>query len=126
MIMLKPRLMLLLGALGALAGCGETSFVEVTVQAATNVDLSMITSCEVRVTGADKDDFNLENCGPGDHAGFGGTVGVFQYGTGSSGQLTFAVSLLNNLAPIGRGEGNVPIKSGGRATLTVTVMPATN
>jgi hypothetical protein len=122
MTMLKPRFVLLLGALGALAGCGETSFVEVTVQAA-NVDLSMITSCEVRVTGADTDDFNLENCGPGEHTGIGGTVGIFQYGTGSSGQLTFTVSLLNNLSPLGTGSAMVPIKSGGRATVTVMVAP---
>jgi hypothetical protein len=124
MIMLRPKFVLLLGALGALAGCGETSFVEVTVTAQSAIDTSTITSCEVVVSGADSDRFNLENCGPGQV--ISQTIGTFQYGTSSSGQLTFEVALLNNLAPIGRGSGSVPIKSGGRATLTVTAMPATN
>jgi hypothetical protein len=113
---------LVLAALGGVAGCGETSFIEVTVSAprgANEVDVSTITSCEVVVSGADTDSFPLRNCGPGQV--FGSTVGVFQYGTGSSGELTFEVVLLNNLVPIGRGSNSAMIKSGGRQTVTVNV-----
>jgi hypothetical protein len=118
----------LLGA-GA-AGCGQTSFFEVTVQVKSDVTgvrqacLSVVGSCEVTVSGAASEGpFTLANC---DHV-TSWTIGTFQYGTDAeSGTVNFHIDMFDaNLKkpPLGSGDASGSIKAGGRQPVTLSVTP---
>lgn len=107
-----------------LAGCGQTSFFEVTVVAATGtngIDISMINSCVVKVSGAATDSFSLSQA-KCSHVTTP-TLGTFEYGTtAESGMLSFHVDLLRgDLTKLGQGDSSGAIKAGGRQTVTVNV-----
>lgn len=106
----------------SLAGCGQTSFFEVTVVANTTaIDISMIASCVAKVSGAATESFSLDTmkCSHVVNA----TLGTFEYGTtAESGTLSFHVDLLRgDLTKLGQGDGSGAIKAGGRQTVTVNV-----
>ena len=124
-----------LGALAAVlvAGCGQTSFVEVEVIALRDSgnriradNIFEIDRCEVTVSGADSGIFSLAGCR--NPTAMGGTdtgwrLGIFQYGTEEdSGELSFDVKLFNGASEsLGEGSASVPIKAGARQQLAVMV-----
>lgn len=122
----KRLLLLALGAgsLGA-AGCGgQVSFFEVSV-GLTGISQACayaIASCDVTVSGAANDSFQLSDqvC----NGRMSLQRGKFQYGTeAESGNVKFHVDVFNgNRKKLGAGEAEKAIVPGGRATLDLTVM----
>lgn len=117
-----------LGLLGS-AGCGQTSYFEVTVLAGSSVPpscLSTIDHCEVTASGAGSNGefFTLDSraC----HMPLASSIGVFQYSTDKdSGNVAFHVDLvtLNGgmLKVLASGDSApTPVKSGGRQAVSVT------
>ena len=125
MTMLKKSLLTLvgLGALTATSGCGQISYfeVETTLSGLSASCAFAIASCEVTVTGAANDFFNLkrEVC----DAKAMLSRGKFQYGTeAESGNVSFHMEIFNgNRDKLGAGDTSGPIKPGGRTALTMTV-----
>jgi hypothetical protein len=113
-----------IAALVALAGCGgQTSFFEVTVTVNNPmVDRTMITSCEMTVSGSATDGpFSLAGC---DHV-TAQTIGVFQYGTDAeSGTVSFHVVAFNgSRGTLGVGDSSGAIKKGGRTPISLAIGP---
>lgn len=118
-----------LGLAAGLAGCGETSYFDVTVAVDRNASplpttcLFKIYSCNVVVEGAGGEMFSFgRTCR--NPPGF--DLGVFQYATeAESGNVSFRVVLTDaNVTPLGEGtSAPTPIKVGGRREVTVTVTP---
>jgi hypothetical protein len=115
--------------LAGAAGCGQLSFMEVTVRvdntvAAVNSScLYSIDRCEVRVSGAESDFFTL-----GAGACVHRTVfdlAEFQFGTDeSSGNISFHIEIFDaNGNKLGQGDGAGAIKDGGRQPVIVPVAP---
>lgn len=117
--------LLTLGLLGALAGCGETSYFEVSVAVANSADfncLSMINTCQVNVIGAGGETFTLDSKACRMPLSY--NIGLFQYATDKeSGNVAFHVQIIDgNLNPLGQGDSEAkPIKPGGRQQATVTI-----
>lgn len=122
----------LFGGALALAGCGETSFFDVTVKVrmgvtgVTSGELDQIEACEVTVSGAASDGpFSLSNCqNPSvDPATY--EVGLFQFGTDSdSGSCRFDIVVyVANRRQGGMGSATGTIKSGGRQPVDLIVDP---
>jgi hypothetical protein len=106
-----------LGALGATTGCGQVSYFEVSVSL-TGLTPSCsyaIASCEVTVSGAATDFFNLTSkvC----DAQMTLNRGTFQYGTeAESGNVNFHLEIFNgNRDKLGMGDASKAIQPGGRA-----------
>lgn len=108
------------------AGCGDTSYFEVTVLAGSSVPpscLSTIDHCEVTVTGAGGEFFTFAKAC---HMPLASTIGVFQYATDKdSGNVGFNVDLVTlnggKLSVLASGASTpTPIKSGGRQAVNVT------
>ncbi len=112
---------LALGLAVAAAGCGEVSFFDVSVSTALAVDNTVITQCEVKVTGAASETFSLKNC---DHV-TSHTIGTFEYGTDSgSGTVNFDISARDggrNVVAHNTISGN--IAKGGHTPLMITLNP---
>ena len=119
----------LFGILFGGSACGQTSFFDVMVtvkqvQGVTQDSLRQINSCQVTVSGASSDAFPLDNCVFGLVQSF--AIGTFQYGTDKdSGTVNFQVDLIgqDRRTVLGSGTGGAAIKSGGRQTLAVEVVP---
>lgn len=113
------------GSLVGMAGCGQVSFFAVDVTIKNDVresDLSVIDTCEVRVSGDATDFFALQGCGPGQIRSF--YLGQFQYGTEKeSGTVNFTVNLMRNREMIGTGSASGGIKAGGRVDVALQVTP---
>lgn len=111
------------------SGCGQLSFMEVTVRISSNVaavDASCIYAvdqCEVRVSGAETDFFTLVNNACVHRTAF--DIAEFQFGTDeSSGNISFHVEIYDgNHNKLGQGDGSGPIKDGGRQPVIVPVAP---
>lgn len=122
---LKKSLLTLvgLGALTATSGCGEVSYfeVETTLTGLSASCAFAIASCEVTVTGAANDFFNLkrEVC----DAKAMLSRGKFQYGTDAeSGTVNFHLEIFNgNRVKLGQGDASGTIKAGGRTPVSLTV-----
>jgi hypothetical protein len=110
-------------AVAALAGCGQTSFFDVTVTAMNSVDISTINSCQVLVSGAASDTFSLDGAKCGHVMQF--NIGTFEYGTTlESGTLNFHIDLLKgDLTKMAQGDGSGAVKVGGHQPIIVTVAP---
>ena len=120
--------LLAMGLLAGASGCGELSFMEVSVVVASNTAvrsdcLFAINSCEVKVTGSENTNFTLGNNACVHPLNF--TIGKFQFGTDSdSGNIAFHVDIFDgNLVKLGQGDGSDSIKAGGRKPVTVNVTP---
>ena len=122
---LKKSLLTLLGlgALAATSGCGEVSYFEVTVglTGLTPSCAFAIASCEVTVTGAANDFFNLKSEVCDAKAML--SRGKFQYGTeAESGTVNFHMEIFNgNRIKLGQGDATGQIKAGGRTPVTMMV-----
>ena len=106
-----------------LAACGgKIAFFEVSIMVSTLVDRTMITSCELTVTGAVKDGpFTLANCA---HV-TSPSVGLVQYGTETeSGSVSFHVDAFDGShVKLGQGDATGPINAGGRTAVSLTIGP---
>jgi hypothetical protein len=117
--------------LGGLAACGQTSFfdVPVTIKQLPGItvdSLRMINSCSVTTSGAASDTFPLDTgvCAFGQVMTY--SLGIFQYGTTSdSGTVNFEVKIYakDQATVLGTGTAGGAIKSGGRQTVPVEVVP---
>lgn len=112
-----------LGALAASSGCGQISYFEVHV-ALTGLSASCsfaIASCEVTVTGAANDFFNLKSDVCDAKAML--DRGKFQYGTeAESGNVNFHLEIFNgNRVKLGQGDASGSIKPGARAMVELAV-----
>jgi hypothetical protein len=112
-----------LGALVTASGCGEVSYfeVDVTLAGLTPTCAFAIAYCEVTVSGATTDRFDLRNEVCDAKATL--SRGKFQYGTeAGSGTVNFHMDVLNgNRVKLGQGDTSGTIKPEGRVPLTMTV-----
>lgn len=114
---------------GVAAGCGQTSYFEVTVNVSTSdpkvttACLFSVGYCVVTVSGAASDHFGLTDQACDKPASY--NLGLFQFATDKdSGTVNFLVEIQDtNHKPAGQGTVSGPIKVGGRQTLTVAVTP---
>ena len=125
---------LLLLALPGLQACGQTSYfdVAVTIKQVPGVTVSSLRDidlCVVSVSGAASDSFSLGTstrvlCQQNMVQSF--DLGLFQYGTDAdSGMVNFDVKIYmpNRTTVLGEGMGGAAIKSGGRQTVAVEIVP---
>lgn len=114
---------------GATAGCGQTSYFEVTVNAdmanpkVTTACLFSVGYCVVTVSGAASDHFGLNDKACDKPASF--NLGLFRYATDQdSGTVNFLVEIQDtNHKAAGQGSISGSINAGGRKILTVSVTP---
>jgi hypothetical protein len=120
--------------LPGLQACGQTSYFDValTVKQVPGVTVSSLRDidlCVVSVSGAASETFSLGTstrviCQQGSVQSF--DLGIFQYGTDSdSGVVNFDVKIYkpDHTTVLGEGMGGAAIKSGGRQTLAVEIVP---
>jgi hypothetical protein len=128
-----PALGILL-LLPALQACGQTSYfdVAVSIRQVPGVSVSSLRDidlCVATVSGAASDTFSLGTgtrviCQQGMVQSF--DLGIFQYGTDSdSGTVTFDVKIYkqDHSTILGEGMGAAAIKTGGRQTVAVEIVP---
>jgi len=120
----------------ATAGCGQVSYFDVDAVVVNQngssimaTDLYSVDTCDVNVSGATTDSFQLSNCANGGPPKTYTSleIGKFQYGTTSeSGTLTFEITLRSgdvSKKPLGMGSATGTISAGKHVPLMLPITP---
>ena len=124
---MRTKVILSLLSLGLLgAGCGESSYFEVSVSVMNGLPfvdcVSKVSVCQVNVSGADSATFSLSNICSGPTAL---NLGKFQYTTEKeSGNVMFHLELRDGSGKkLGEGDASSPIKAGGIQPVNLVATP---